>query len=78
MTIQDTQVLAQDATGPFVSVWNPPAANGTSPPPTGSINNAVLGLNADVERDNDGDMLGDETQDSDGPDRAAARERRCS
>ena len=65
VTIQDVQLLIQDATGPFISVWKPPAADGTSPPPTGNVNAFVLGLNADVERDADGDMLGDETQDSD-------------
>ena len=50
--------LIENATGPFISVWKPPAADGTNPPPTGNVNAFVLGLNADVERDNDGDMLG--------------------
>jgi len=72
VTVQDVVVLAQDAMGPFISIWNPPAADGASPPPTGSLNNAVLGVNADVERDNDGDGLGDETQDSDDDNDGAA------
>ena len=65
ITSQDVDVLIQDASGPFILVWRPPAANGASPPPTGSADNFLLGMNADVERDADGDMLGDETQDSD-------------
>jgi hypothetical protein len=69
VTISNSVVLTQGAAegyaGASTSIWNPPAADGTSPPPTGSIADTALGLNADIERDADGDMLGDETQDSD-------------
>jgi hypothetical protein len=69
LTLQGTVVLTQGTAegygGAALSVWNPAVADGTSPPPTGSISDTALGLNADIERDNDGDTLGDETQDSD-------------
>jgi Thrombospondin type 3 repeat len=69
ITSEDVEILTQGAAegfaGASTAVWNPPAADGTSPPPAGAVNGLAIGLNADVERDNDGDALGDETQDSD-------------
>ena len=65
ITIQDIQLLIQQPTGDLLGVWNPPAADGTNPLPTGQPPNIQLVLSADVERDVDGDTLGDETQDSD-------------
>ena len=65
LTQEDVQLLTQDAAGASLSGWGPPPADGTSPVPTGTVNDRVVGLNADVERDVDGDLLGDETQDGD-------------
>jgi thrombospondin type 3 repeat protein len=65
VTAQDVVLLVQNVTGTSMLRWKPPAADGTSPPPTNTLSDTVLGINADVERDVDGDGLGDETQDSD-------------
>jgi hypothetical protein len=69
VTIQDVVVLTQGSGEGYAaastSIWKPPAADGTSPPPSNSISGTALGVNADIEHDGDGDMLGDETQDPD-------------
>jgi len=69
VTIHEVVLLARGAdqgfAGSSIALWNPAPADGTSPPPSNTVADTVIGLNADIERDVDGDGLGDETQDTD-------------